>query len=339
MSTGAPPMIRTRPTPRCLVCGASGTAVYEHLEDRLFGAPGSWRIARCPDAGCGLLWLDPAPWPEDLALAYATYYTHAPPGAGATLRTRLRRWAMEGYYSTRYGYPVSGAWAKRVLAALVVRGAGLREQLDRWVLMQPPRPGGRALDVGCGDGRTIATLVSLGWEAEGLDTDPVAVERARSRGVRATAGTLTPGRFTPGSFDVIGMSHVIEHLHEPRAVLEECRTLLRPGGRLVVITPNATSLGHRTFGRDWRGLEVPRHLQIFTGPALNRLLEQTGFTGVAVSSLAGGAAVLHAESRRIQGEHGARPGDASSRAFARAEARESQRDPWAGEELLAIAGG
>lgn len=331
-------MMRTRPAPDCRVCGLAGATLYEGLSDRLFGAPGVWRMVRCPDPACGLLWLDPAPLPEDLGLAYADYYTHGGAAAsGGALRRTLRRWAMGGYYADRYGYSVPGHWFKRLMARAVVRTPELREYLDRLILMQPPRAGGRALDIGCGDGRTVETMASLGWDAEGLDFDAAAVEHARARGLHVRLGSLESQRYPSSHFDVIGMTHVLEHLPDLLATLKECRRLLRPDAQLVLSTPNALSLGHRHFGRDWRGLEVPRHLQVFTPGALRALVARAELTELSLECPTLGAAFAHAKSRRIRGDADARLGDAEARAFAREEAAEAARDPWAGEELLLVA--
>src|SRR5207249_6934470 len=90
-------------------------------------------------------------------------------------------------------------------------------------------------------------------------------------------GPLASHQFASGSFDAIAMSHVIEHVHDPAGLLRECHRILRPGGLLSVVTPNWSSLGHRYFGRSWRGLEPPRHLQLYTLPTLVRELRQAGF--------------------------------------------------------------
>ena len=131
--------------------------------------------------------------------------------------------------------------------------------------------------------------------------------------------------------------HVIEHVPDPLGTRTECRRLLRPGGRLVLTTPNALGMGHRRFGRDWRGLETPRHLQVFTPGALRALVDRSGLAEVSLESRTYGAAFIHAESRRIRGEAAARPGDPGALAFAREEAAAAATDPWAGEELLLIA--
>jgi 2-polyprenyl-3-methyl-5-hydroxy-6-metoxy-1,4-benzoquinol methylase len=78
-------------------------------------------------------------------------------------------------------------------------------------------------------------------------------------------------------FDVITLSHVIEHVHDVGGTLRACHRLLKPGGRLWLETPNVAALGHKVFGVNWRGLEAPRHLVLFSAPALKQLLQDAGF--------------------------------------------------------------
>jgi 2-polyprenyl-3-methyl-5-hydroxy-6-metoxy-1,4-benzoquinol methylase len=244
---------------------------------------------------------------------------------------------MQGYYAGRFGYRVRGAWLKHLMAMTAVRSPGLREHLDRLILMQPPLPNGRALDVGCGEGRTVEALASLGWDAEGVDFDAEAVEHAVARGLRVRLGTLEEQSYPGSHFDAIGLSHVLEHVPDPLATLKECRRLLSSRGRLVLTTPNALSLGHRRFGPDWRGLEPPRHLQVFTPGALRALVARAGLIEESLQGPTLGAAFTHAESRRIRGNRDARAGDHEALAFAREEATTATTDPWAGEELLLVA--
>ena len=77
--------IATEEVADCLICGARGTTLHPALRDRVFGAPGVWRMAEC--RRCELAWLDPRPTPADIGKAYATYYTHASQQAGNVFRT------------------------------------------------------------------------------------------------------------------------------------------------------------------------------------------------------------------------------------------------------------
>ena len=84
------------------------------------------------------------------------------------------------------------------------------------------------------------------------------------------------------------MNNVIEHLPNPARILAECNRIMRPGGRLSVITPNVDSWGHKVFGPDWRGLEVPRHLFLFNRASLRSFARRAGFARTIVFTATGG---------------------------------------------------
>jgi SAM-dependent methyltransferase len=177
---------------------------------------------------------------------------------------------------------------------------GYEAEMDISVMWLPASKRGRLLDVGSGSGWLVEHLNGLGWHAEALDFDPDALEKARQRGLIVHLGGLAEQRFADGAYDAVTMCHSIEHVHAPLSWLQEARRVLRPGGLLVIATPNSASLGHRLFRRDWRGLEPPRHLQIFNIATLHRLLTAAGFSKVRVFTSARDAAGILLASRSIR---------------------------------------
>jgi 2-polyprenyl-3-methyl-5-hydroxy-6-metoxy-1,4-benzoquinol methylase len=277
--------IRSRPCPDCILCGLSGNRCHENLRDRLFGAWGSWSQKKCSNRDCGLVWLDPMPLTEDLGKAYRNYYTHASPAAAGRpgLARRVYRTMKRAYQANRYQYHQGRLplW-QRILAWLMYLLPISRGQADAEVRFLQNVPQGRLLDVGCGSGEWLLSMRSLGWRVEGLDFDESAVAVARQHGLEVRLGAVEQQEFPNDSFDAITLAHVIEHVPDPVGTLAECARILKPGGQLVVATPNSSSLGHRFFQQDWRGLEPPRHLHLFSPQSMRRTLGLAGFQKVTI---------------------------------------------------------
>ncbi len=301
-----PREIRSFPCPNCSLCGTGGEPLYEGLKDRLFNAPGDWNLKRCPNPECGLLWLDPMPLEEDIGMAYETYFTHAPPedapppAVPGTLR-RAAELCRSAYRAWRFDYWKDAEKPLRWLFALPILLSRIEcDGLDIPLRYLAVPEKGCMLDVGCGDGSVLKLAQELGWNAEGVDFDAQAVDAARRKGLSVRLGGLAKQRYPDSSFDLVLMSHVIEHVHDPIATLREIRRVLRAGSKLVVATPNADSLGHRHFGPNWRGLEPPRHLQIFTGNSLAALAGRAGFVQSDVSSTLRITGYVFTQSRLIR---------------------------------------
>jgi SAM-dependent methyltransferase len=186
----------------------------------------------------------------------------------------------------------------------------------------PPSRTGRVLEIGFGQGIALGHLRNLGWDAYGLETDQVAVENARRKGLKVACGSLVDQGYPTAHYDAVISSHVIEHIRDPREAFSESRRILRPGGRFIAATPNANCLSRRIFGSAWRGLEPPRHLQIFTGGALRSLAHASGFASYdAIASVRGAAGAWDASRRlhhlaRSDGRTPVNPARASLRALA-----------------------
>jgi len=268
----------------CPVCKSpQRNLLHARLVDRAFQvAGGSWDLYRCTQ--CASAYLDPRPTPSSIGRAYARYYTHDSPTKLATnMEGGLRSLAhdlIRGYMNHRYGLSRRPALSfGRWLVPLVPPLRAFAEMRYRHLPPQP-KEGGRVLDVGCGNGGFLAVAEEAGWQAEGVDFDIEAVNAARSLGLNVRHGGIELFADERQRYDVITLSHVIEHVHEPAVLLRRLYELLKPGGMLWLETPNIGSLGSRRFGRNWRGLEPPRHLVIFTTKALVNCLQDAGFKDV-----------------------------------------------------------
>src|ERR1035437_9046912 len=294
-------VIATRPCPNCYLCGTPGVPLYHGLPGRLFGASGEWNLSRCPAAGCGLIWLDPMPTEADIGKAYAAYFTHDDPQAAPSGALRkLWRMSKSAYMAQRFGCSSDIPKSIRMLAALpVYLIRPLRDGIDLPLKYFAERKG-RLLEVGCGDGSIVKLAAEFGWQAEGVDFDARAVANARRKGLAVRAGALEDQRYPEASFDLVHMSHVIEHVPDPLATLAEIRRVLRPGGLLVLATPNSRSWGHAEFGRSWLHLDPPRHLHLFNRSTLHAAAVRTGFGSISIRSNLRGVAGALGQSRMIR---------------------------------------
>src|ERR1051325_8011240 len=93
----------------------------------------------------------------------------------------------------------------------------------------PYRQTNRLLDIGCGAGNLMLAGRKNGWNAHGLDVSANAVVHPRSLGFEVFQGELQQAHLPSGHFDVITAAEILEHLSEPRVLLEEVARLLRPG--------------------------------------------------------------------------------------------------------------
>ncbi len=271
----------------CPICqSAARTVLYDNLTDTLFRcAPGRWTLHACN--GCGTAYLDPRPSATSIGKAYANYYTHSEPAQptsakdGADWRSALRTFAranLNSYRNARWQMALtpSNTWGRYVVP-LVLPVRSLIEQQMRHMPSQPPDRQGRLLDVGCGNGAFLKMAQAAGWSVQGIDFDPIAVAEARRQGLAVDLGGIDQLADQAQTYDWITCSHVLEHVHDPQELLHSMHRLLRPCGTLWLQTPNIDSIGHKTYGPYWRGLEPPRHLALMPLKALCSTLKKVGF--------------------------------------------------------------
>ena len=260
---------------QCRLCNEQGYPVYTDLEDHLFGVEGRWSFIKCKN--CGLLSLYPRPSPDEISGFYENYYTHEM----IDEETWFRRGLWRGVPAAVMGYRDSVEnFSERAWGRLFSLIGPLRETGLRTIMWLPSDRSGKLLDIGCGSGIFIRLMKRLGWDVYGVEPDPkaaaIAGEGLEPGHVRT--GWLDDAGFKRDSFDVVTMSHVIEHLLYPVDIFKKIRNILKPDGLLIVATPNSKSLGIRKFRHLWRGLEPPRHIYIYNPDTLARIITDAGFT-------------------------------------------------------------
>ena len=337
--------MRARPRLACILCGTPGDVLHTGLIDRLSASPspGVWSIRRCVDPRCGLLWLDPAPLEQELYKAYESYYTHAGRGPNKGVIARMMGAIKRGYLANRFGYREGVGPLARIAGGVPWLYPGRPPELDLSVMWLHALHKGTLLDVGAGSGWLVEHMNSLGWDARGLDFDPVAVRNARAGGLNFHQGSVFDQGFPEATFDAVTLCHSIEHVPDPVALARECLRIVRPGGQLVMATPNTDSLGHRIFGEYWLHLDSPRHLHLFNRKSMASMITMAGASQFRIFSTCRDANGVFAASRAIR-RYGRFDMNAARSALDKLAGRAAQAaeilalvaNPWWGEDLVAI---
>lgn len=261
----------------CPICRSeSSHRVFDAVPDFVFAASSeTWPIDVCEN--CDSLFLRNRPDAKSIGKYYERYYTHTDEGeapliSGLSVKSGAAKRLANSWRNYRYG---SSRPSLGSLAALVV---GLIPPLRGWIdaecrhlpVRTAQRDEFRVLDVGHGDARFLKFVREIGYTAAGLEVDPKAVAQAQTAQLDVHQGDIDAAELIWGTshFDYITMSHVIEHVHDPRHVIEVASRLLRPGGRLWIECPNPQSPGLKRYGNRWRDLDPPRHICI---PSLKAL--------------------------------------------------------------------
>ena len=228
----------------CILCGSDNTEPYLVADNCSF--------VRCR---CGLMYMNPQPSKEKLAEYYNADYSP--------------------YIQKKTSLTPEEAW-RATHSSLLIRmlrriKRTLRPQAQSSSVHDTTRK--TVLDFGCGNGRYLIRMQREHplWELYGYDIDPRPVELAGVTTVNNLDSLDT-------KLDLINMSHVLEHLPDPKATLLQLKTLLKEGGEIIIEVPNIDCWKFRVFGRYFEGLCLPYHLFLFSPKTLNELATQCGLS-------------------------------------------------------------
>lgn len=264
----------------CPLCSSGSSTFLFWNFDRLYHLPGKFGTYRCDE--CGLVRLSPRPTVETIGRHYPADYgayntTASIHSVNAANQRGVRGAVRNAVLSTiGYGNSRSSIW-QRPMGAILSPFFYRRATYNFGDLFPNFVEGGRALEVGCGNGGFLSFLKYHGWSVAGVDLSPIAAQRAKELfDIDVFNGQLEDAPFTAESFDFIRLSHVLEHTYDPLQSLKKIFTLLKPGGIVYIEVPNAIGVGAEIYGEYWFGFDAPRHLFMFTPENLQLALERAG---------------------------------------------------------------
>lgn len=133
---------------------------------------------------------------------------------------------------------------------------------------------GKLLDIGAGTGAFCNYMKQAGWNVTGLEPDAAARRVAKDAHQVNLLEIEALFEFPAASFDAITLWHVLEHVHELDAYMQQIRNILKPNGRIFIAVPNYTSFDAAQYKEHWAAYDVPRHLYHFSPPSMQALLEK-----------------------------------------------------------------
>ena len=228
--------------PVCPLCGS-------HRRDLAFRLREPYGVARC--AACGFHYLYPRLAESAIREAYqqSTYYEGG----------------ICGYADASYADQE---------AALRATFKCLLNNLSKQGLT-----GGDFLEVGCGFGYLLDEATSYFEHRVGTDFSAEAAAKARSTGAEVFVGGIEQVPFD-SRFDCVVAIQVIEHVYDPRCFLEQLATHVKPGGHIILATPDIGGVLRKIMGRQWPSFKVPEHVLYFDFPTLRVLMSRAGLLDV-----------------------------------------------------------
>lgn len=166
--------------------------------------------------------------------------------------------------------------------------AHLAWRMDKGQHLEPPpapNKGATMCDIGCGGGRLMGAFAAAGYGVYGVDPDQSAMAFTKFNTVYVGTAEQMPNQLAAMSFDVVLMSHSLEHCIDPIKAIQNCACITKPGGRIIIEVPNNAAIGLQKHGAVWPFADLPRHLSYFTSKSLQRAVSR--FATVTDVSYAG----------------------------------------------------
>ena len=240
---------------RCLVCESrSLKEIYKDLYDKTHFKEGKFSLIQCEN--CKLEFIDPLLDEKQLGKYYPNNYYSFVNEDG------LVRW-----YDKLSAYLHSGKFGSLFLLPF-------KPFLASFFTLKKDK-GKRILEIGCGNGLMLEVYQKYGLITAGLEPyGSKLTEKEKKLGIKRRS--IEKASFKE-KFDYIILREVLEHIPNPKKVLEKCREWIKEDGTLVIEMPNTNSLWRRKFKKNWFGYDVPRHVYNYNPKNISLFLRKLGF--------------------------------------------------------------
>ena len=237
---------------KCPWCGSENAQLHIELKD-LFLTQEPFKILECKD--CGLLYTTPRPNKDEIGKYYKSdeYYSHQE--------------NKEGFIPKVYEK---------------VKSINLK---NKYTIATEKTRKGKILDIGCGVGDFLHTVEQHGWEGTGVEPSEEAKAIAKKRIKAQLLSSEEQENLTEGSFDVITMWHVLEHVDALRWQIQQLYRLCKPGGRIIIALPNYKSYDGQYYKAAWAAYDVPRHLNHFNEETIIKIFEESHLKHIKTEKL------------------------------------------------------
>lgn len=231
---------------------------------------------------CDFAFQSPLPSPEKIASFYPENYMVYNPNTQFKLISSLRKSKLKSKFQYHH---LDTSLFSDALYKLV----GVLDKSYETIFKQK----GTLLDVGCGNGRFLSGMKQLGWLTKGVEFNKGAADLCKQAGLDVHHGDLFSAKFDDKTFDVINVSHVIEHVPDPKSFFIELTRILKDDGTLIIKTPNSNALGRIYLNAYWYHNDVPRHLSLFSEESLSALGRLTSLNITHFYTRSSPKALLH----------------------------------------------
>jgi len=218
-----------------------------------------YEVYWCPDCDYGMVWGRPSKEEVNDFYALDDYYTHNADNAETNKEALSFLDRMRIHISYRLD-----------------RGEDL-EPSEVTSLLKENKP--KICEIGCGNGGNLAKFQAEGYSVFGVEPDPSAREVAKKVTPNIFNGTAEelPETIKNEKYDIVLMSHVLEHCLDVNTVISNVKAILKDDGIYIVETPNCKALGFKTYQGAWPWSDIPRHLNFFTPESIDKILKKHGF--------------------------------------------------------------